>query len=187
MRVVVIEDNATLNQQLCGLLSENGCETLPAKSEREAENILKEHGGSVAIALVDMFLPAKAQNLDDRESGLRLIQLMTKQYPSIVTVVFTGHGDLANAAKCMEAGAFSYCIKGGEPSELLEKIWKAEAKHQRNQSLRNTARDMREDVEQIHKRLTNLIGAIERLSDEVRDPSRGDAQPPLEAEGKHGL
>ena len=106
MQVLIIEDDEQLNRQLSGLLSDSGCSHIPARSEQEAESILQTQGASITVALVDMFLPAKAQNLNSKESGLRLIRLMAKRYPHIVPVVFTGHGDLSNASSCMEAGAF---------------------------------------------------------------------------------
>jgi DNA-binding NtrC family response regulator len=176
MNILVIEDDTKLNESLCTLLSKKGYTPVPAKSEQEAEGALKQHAGAIAIALVDMFLPVKSGNPDDKESGLRLIQLMTTRYQSIVKVVFTGHGDLESADKCMQAGAFSYCIKSDKPDDLLERIKQAEVKYRREQSLREGFRGLREEVEEVQKRLTNLIGAIERLSDEADEVSGDDRQ-----------
>jgi DNA-binding NtrC family response regulator len=180
MQILVIEDDATLNEQLCGLLADNGYDSVPAKSEKEAEDVLNKHGSSIAIALVDMFLPAKAVDLDAKESGLRLIHLMTQRYPSIVKVILTAYGDLANATKCMEAGAFSYCTKDCKPLELLGKIRKAETKFRREQSLGNGIHGLHTEVEKVRESLSNLISSIERLSDEFYDASGNNKQFPTE-------
>ena len=186
MRILVIEDDLTLNRQLCGWISESRYDTVSAKTELEAETVLRYQGGSIDIALVDMFLPAKANGLDFRESGLRLIQLMSRRYPSIVSVVYTGHADLENAARCMEAGAFSYCAKGGKPDELLEKIRKAGIKRLKDQELMKFVREIRWEVEEVHRRLTDIISVIGRISEVVQDTSNEESQPTTEAGDDHG-
>jgi len=138
MRILVIEDNLELNRQLCGYLRENHYDVLAARSEREAVNELRKRGHSIAIALVDLFLPAKAPGLDDRKSGLRLIELMTAHYPWVVSVVYTGYAELENAAPCLESGAFSCWPKGGDPDELLGVLSKAEIKYRKEQSARRS-------------------------------------------------
>jgi DNA-binding NtrC family response regulator len=178
MRVLIIEDDAKLNEQSCKYLTENGYDTIPAKGEEEAEEILKAQGNDIGIAIVDMFLPAKSKDLDDKEAGLRLIQLMTEQYPLIVKIVFTGQGDLDNARKCMEAGAFTYCAKGGDPEELLCKLREAEERNKfalektkgiaRGETLSCGIDALREEMKDTQNRLGNLMGSIERLIDEVQ-------------------
>lgn len=187
MRVFIIEDDVTLRTLLDGLLKDEGYETICADTEQKAENALKEHGSSIALALIDMGLPSKAVDLGDEETGLRLIQLMTKRYPFIIKVVFTGKGDLDNAAKCMEAGAFSYCPKGGSPEKMLDKIRKAEARYLRDQALLHTVGSLKNDVNAIHKRLANIMGVLERVSDELGDAPGDESVHAIDGDSTHGI
>ena len=166
MRILIIEDDKTLNDQLCGLLAGKKFRPIAAMNEKEAEDALSEHGASIAVALVDMFLPSKDSRANDKESGLRLIELMSSQYPWVVKIVFTGNADLTNAAQCMEAGAFSYCEKGEDLEILLHKVRKAEAKYLKDQIVGNGIRNLRIEAEKVRSGLTNLISNIDRLSDE---------------------
>lgn len=185
MYILVIEDDSTLNESVCALLTKNRYTPIPAKSEQEARSALKRHGDAIAIALVDMFLAVAAGNPDDKESGLRLIELMTQRYPSIVKIVFTGHGDLNNADRCMQAGAFSYCIKSHDPDALLAKIKAAAVKCRREQLLREGLRGARNEIIEVSGRLTNLIGTMERLSSKIHETLGDDRQSLAAQEGDH--
>jgi len=172
IRILVIEDDLKLNRNLCGILQEKGYDVQAARSERKAEQKLRKSGVAIGIALVDMSLPVKVGLPDDGEAGLRLITLMTERYPWIITIVYTGHGAIGNASRCMEAGAFSYCPKGGDPEETVGTIKKAEAKYKKAQPYWKTIREMEKKIDRIRNDLINVTGTLDRLPDQLADMQR---------------
>jgi DNA-binding NtrC family response regulator len=174
MKILVIEDDIGLMEQLCGWLEENGYQTLNAKDEQMAEDMLMQYGDLINIALVDMYLSPKENGLNYRESGLRLIQLITTKYPFLDTIVNTGNADFENSMKCMEAGAFSYIIKGESPDRLLNAIQRAEEKQGKNRQLLEAMDDFRTDLKKVVDLLHKLMGGIQRIQDEYQKTPHRD-------------
>lgn len=125
MKVLVIEDDSGLMQQLCGLLTDLGYTTLQAKDEQEAEQVLVEHGDDISVAIIDMKLPSKLRSLEDSESGLRIVQLLASTRPDIILIVHTGFETFDDAMKSVEAGASYYIVKGDEPDLVLKIVARA--------------------------------------------------------------
>lgn len=125
MKVLVIEDDDDFRSKEVEALIRHGYDVIQASSEKEAVNLLHIQNKEFGIALVDLFMEAEM-------SGLNIIQLIRDQYPWIVTVVVTGYDEVAKAANCMEAGAFSFVRKnhiGSEDGDLLDVIERAKKRH----------------------------------------------------------
>jgi DNA-binding NtrC family response regulator len=168
MRILVIEDNKALAEQLCGWLQEKDNKTISAHNEQEAEDILSTKGNTIQVAIVDMFLPPKENGLNYRESGLRLIKLMNNKYPYIDSIVNTDYAEFENSLQCMEAGAFSYINKGDDPNRLLNVIQRAQEKQRKNQQMANAVNNLSLDVDKAVGLLHDIMGALGRIQDEFR-------------------
>ena len=110
---------------------------------------------------------------------MKLVGLISERYPSIVSIVVTGHGDFDNAIKCMQAGAFSYIMKGESPPGLItEMVKKAVAYGVKNAIAyggRSPVRVSREVVSDINEKIGVLLcalhdvqEAIQRMADELQ-------------------
>jgi len=167
MKVLVVEDNPTLAEQICGLLADMGYEAVEARDERTAESILAESGSSYAIAVVDMKLPAKSKDLSVGEAGLRVIRFLAQQYPAVLSIVHTGHEEFSNAMKCIDEGASFYLVKASEFG-LLRKTVKRAAEMWREREKLKRAESA---VSRIYSSLPILVGkldAVDALSGDIR-------------------
>lgn len=178
MKIVIIEDDEKLSKAISGLLVDNGYGTLFALNELEAETILENNFKEIAIAVVDLWMPPKKSSLDHRESGLRLIKLINEKYPSIVSIVHTGHEDLANAVKCMEAGAFSYTGKGefklllpfiNRAFEKFNEKIKLKKKQEITERVSENLIRFQDNIENIVDSIRNLSASIQRIQDEINE------------------
>jgi DNA-binding NtrC family response regulator len=183
--LVIDNDDQYLNAQ-CRWLEHEGHGTRRAATSKQARSILEKEHQSIAIALVDMYI-------EEKESGLELIKLMTREYPWVVSIVVTAYADLANAARCMEAGSFSYLPKGVTPPELLrETLKKAEdygRLHQVTDRVESALRPLETGLEQLAEVTSELSCVLQRILDELkllRPPSAGPGSDPSMPKVEHG-
>jgi DNA-binding NtrC family response regulator len=177
MKILIIEDDPDLSIQLCGLLNDCDFETLSAKDEKEAIDVITKENMDISIAIIDMFLPPVEQKFDFKESGLRLVRFIEEKYPTIISIVHTGNSDHTNAALCIEAGAFSYIEKGGEPKLLLETIKRASIRYKdkvQEQIMKKFLKELPEKIEKVNQSINILFeqtedfhSFIERVMDEL--------------------
>jgi len=156
MKILVIEDEQDLARNVCGLLNDHDYETLQATSEKEADQVLRDHGKEIMIAIIDMKLPAK-KGLDVNESGFRIIQFLSKYFPEIISIVYTGYETFENAMKCIENGALYYLVKGGESELLLKVVKRAQSAHQ----LKAKHEKMQDAISRIWKNMPLILSKLE--------------------------
>jgi DNA-binding NtrC family response regulator len=120
MKIFVIEDDDDYRNKECSYLRQKGYEVLEANGEKDAREILAKEAKDIGIALVDL-------TLEERHSGLKLIEFMKEKYPYIVPIVVTGLEDTETAIHCLsQRKAFDYIIKAKmNPNYLLQIIEKA--------------------------------------------------------------
>lgn len=114
MRLVIVEDDSILQENLSRLLSgEREITVLGAYgSAEEALQNLKRL--SPNILLVDLGLPGM--------SGLELIRKVKAEFPAVEIMVHTIFEDKENVFSAIKAGASAYILKGSSPRELVEAI-----------------------------------------------------------------
>jgi DNA-binding NtrC family response regulator len=162
-RILIIDDEDFADIQ-AEYLKDQGYETTAEHTVESAEERLKDSGSEVDIALVDMYMG------QDKKAGLELVNLMSEQYPWIVSVVVTGHGGVNNAVLSMQAGAFSYIEKGESPQALItETVKKAVAYGEKFPARvgRDWASDLSAKVGVLQRALHGVQEVIQRAADEV--------------------
>lgn len=121
MQILFIEDDVQLLDSTSLRLKETmNCKVIKALSPEEGMKLFEELLNSINLVITDMHFGSK-----DPNGGLRIIQfLQGKQFEYVPVIVLTGFGEWRNVAECMEAGAFSYVLKGRAEtfSELIQKI-----------------------------------------------------------------
>jgi CheY-like chemotaxis protein len=107
-RILVIEDEMSINDLLCMNLEIAGYETVGYLDGNEAyEAIIQDH--AFQCALVDIMLPGR--------DGYSLLPKL-KQY-EIPVIFLTAKGDIASKIKGLKDGAEDYIVK---PFEMLEEL-----------------------------------------------------------------
>lgn len=112
-KVLIIEDDRSLNQLLVDYLQQMGCEVVGAETGAEARDYLAAH--SPDLILLDIRLP----DCDGFE-------LLVDFAPQVAVIVITAYGAVDQAVKAVRAGASDYMVKpvGFQALELaLERVF----------------------------------------------------------------
>ena len=110
-RILVIEDEMSINDLLCMNLEIAGYETVGYLDGNEAyEAIIQDH--AFQCALVDIMLPGR--------DGYSLLPKL-KQY-EIPVIFLTAKGDIASKIKGLKDGAEDYIVKPFRTRELISRI-----------------------------------------------------------------
>ena len=111
-RILVIEDEMSINDLLCMNLEIAGYETVGYLDGNEAyEAIIQDH--AFQCALVDIMLPGR--------DGYSLLPKL-KQY-EIPVIFLTAKGDITSKIKGLKDGAEDYIVKPFLPQELILRIY----------------------------------------------------------------
>ena len=126
-RILVIEDEAAINDLICMNLEIAGYEPAPFFDGAEFSSHLKEHHG-YDLALLDIMLPGK--------DGFELLEEL-KAY-DIPVIYLTAKGDLPSKVKGLRSGAEDYIVKPFEMLELLVRVDKVLSRFQKDtEEIRN--------------------------------------------------
>lgn len=106
--VLVVEDEAYVRDSLLELLRSRGFVASAAGDVPEALSILER--SPVDVVLTDYRMPGL--------SGLDLIRKIQASSPEVPVVVLTGHGNVAAAVECLQAGASDFILKPADPGAL---------------------------------------------------------------------
>ncbi len=109
-RVLVVEDNAALAENVAEMLRDEGAEVLLAYDTEDAEQQALEHGFDLAI--VDIRLAGNA-------SGLDLVPRLRRHSVHGEIVLMTGNATLDSAIQAIRRGVYAYIPKPFEPDHLV--------------------------------------------------------------------
>lgn len=112
MRILVVEDDCALRQQLCEHLTKTGYVVDAAGDGAEGEYLGREFAFDAAV--IDLGLP----QLD----GLELIRRLRQAHQTFPIIVLTARGHWQDKVHGLEAGADDYLAKPFEMPELLARL-----------------------------------------------------------------
>lgn len=115
MKILIIEDNPTLQGVLREILEPLGEEILSAYTGEEGLKILKEE--EIDLVLLDLMLP--------KITGLEVLDQIKKDFESIPVIVITAYASIDTAIDAMKRGAFHYIPKPFKNEEILIQVKKA--------------------------------------------------------------
>jgi DNA-binding NarL/FixJ family response regulator len=110
---VVADDHPAIRSAVKELLSAEGIEVVAVARE-----------GTEALAAIEKYRPEVAL-LDLRMPGLSGVEIarrLKRSSPGTAVVVYTGHGDRAQLADALDAGARAYVLKEAPLQDLLRAI-----------------------------------------------------------------
>lgn len=148
MRLLVIEDNRELAENLSEIFAEAGHEVRCVSSGAEA---LEAGADSFDIALVDVRLPDT--------TGTSLLPKLKEMSPEAEVIVTTGNADLASAIEAVRGGAFAYLTK---PVDLRELVLNVDRALERVQ-LRRLSESLRRELELSERRHRDIVETVQAM------------------------
>ncbi len=149
-RVLVVDDEKTVQYVLTTLLQQEGYETESAGSAEEA--LAKLERGPIAVAFLDIVLPGM--------NGLNLLDRIKERDPDAEIIVMTSQSSAKTAIEALRKGAYDYIDK---PVELDHVIAVAErAASQRRLRLEN--RRLQEEQVRQNKALEEVVKRLGSLN-----------------------
>ena len=112
VHVLVVEDDARLNQIVCASLNAAGYAAHSALSAQQAFDIL--YAGSIDVIVSDIMMPGV--------DGFELVQSVRSVNRTIPILLMTARDDLAAKQRGFRAGIDDYMVKPIEVDELLLRI-----------------------------------------------------------------
>lgn len=156
MKVLVVDDEDIVCEFMTEILGELGCRVSVAKSGEEG--IEAFHRDAHDVIIVDKNLPGI--------SGLDVIRRAKEIDPNVEAIIITGYASLESARLAVSLGVAGYLLK---PFESLDKVREAiqfslkrraekerqkkllEEQVERMKTLENKYRELREELERIHR------------------------------------
>ncbi len=155
MKVLIIDDEASIRESISEILSDENISSKTAKSLEEAKKILlKEY---FPVILLDIWL--------EDGSGIDFIDTIKELSPNSSIVMITGHGGIELAVQSIKKGAFDFLEKPLSIEKLLNVIEKAHKEHIKNKLESSTQEDL-------------IIGespAIKELKEQIKKIARSNA------------
>lgn len=114
LRTYIVEDNATIRENLIGTLEElASIEALGwAETENEAKTWLSQHDGQWDLAIVDLFLK--------QGSGLGVLEACRGRAPGQRVVVLSNYATSDMRKRCLQLGADAVFDKSNEIDALVD-------------------------------------------------------------------
>jgi two-component system, OmpR family, response regulator len=114
LHAYLVEDNATIRENLAGALEELTCVRIAGSSgtEDEALDWLTRHAERWDLAIVDLFLKSG--------SGMRLVQRIGRRRPTQKVVVFSNYANASVRKRCAQFGVDAVFDKSTETDALVD-------------------------------------------------------------------
>jgi DNA-binding NtrC family response regulator len=149
--ILVVDDKASARKILQQRLGRDGYSILEAEDEDAAGDCLKNN--SVDLILTDV-------RMKEHDSGVELLRIVKKDYPSIPVILITAFGTVNQAVQAMKEGADDYIERPYNTEALMAKIEKA---LQRRQLVEENI-FLREELH-LKGDFTDIIGKSKKLHD----------------------
>ena len=111
-KILIIEDDADINNVLRELLAQNGYLTESAYSGTEA--IMRFAAEKYELVLLDLMLPGK--------NGLEVLEVIRQQGSFVPVIALTAVNDKVSIVELLKSGADDYITKPFDADELLARI-----------------------------------------------------------------
>ncbi|ARN75463.1 response regulator transcription factor [Oceanicoccus sagamiensis] len=112
MRILIVEDEANIRQQLAESMQQNGYATDTAQDGKEGLYMVEEYPYDLAI--IDLGLP--------EVSGIELIKALRQMGKTFPVLILTARSDWQDKVEGLEAGADDYVVKPFHIEEVSARI-----------------------------------------------------------------
>lgn len=115
--ILIVDDEADIRELVSGILEDSGYKPSVASSYIEASETIKKLPPNLII--LDVWLG------DGEREGMRLLELVQKDYEYIPVIMMSGHGTIQTAVTAIQRGAYDFIEKPFDSARLLTSITKA--------------------------------------------------------------
>lgn len=115
--ILVVDDELDIRELVSGILEDNNYDTKTAGSYIEAEEAIRKKRPNLVI--LDVWLGES-----DRD-GLRLLELIKKDYEYVPVIMMSGHGTIETAVSAIKKGAHDFIEKPFDSMRLITSVEKA--------------------------------------------------------------
>jgi two-component system response regulator HydG len=139
MRVLVVDDEATICQALSAWLTKEGYHVETAASGPEA--LACQADRQFDLYLLDIKMPGM--------DGLEVLAKIREEQPGATVIMITAHGSIQTAVEAMKRGAVEYLCKPFDPDELsllMERVAANKALREENEALREQLLERQETL-----------------------------------------
>ena len=112
MRVLIVEDELAIRQQLATALKDKHFAVDTADDGSEAQYLISEHPYDLAI--IDLGLPSL--------TGIELIHWLRQQQKTFPVLILTARSNWQDKVEGLEAGADDYVTKPCHPEEIIARV-----------------------------------------------------------------
>jgi putative two-component system response regulator len=155
VRILVVDDEATVRKLLCQRLSREGYQCEEAGGGDEALAKLKANPADLMI--LDIKMPGK--------SGMELLPEIKAAYPDTAVIMATALNDINISIQCMKEGAYDYICKPFNLAEVVMSVDGVLEKQRLEREIREYQQYLEEKVEEQTKEIRKVfLGAIEALA-----------------------
>ncbi|MBI5574307.1 MAG: response regulator [Elusimicrobia bacterium] len=164
-KILAVDDEIEILKFIEKALTKNGYFVKTTTNPFEVVDILKNDDFDIAI--VDLRMP----DID----GMKLLEIIKKDFPEIEVLIITAHATIETAIECLKKGADDYLIKPFEIKELLMTVEKTlEIQKLKSQLVSMKEMDKLKDEfisiisHELKTPLMAISGAVEILSDQIK-------------------
>jgi putative nucleotidyltransferase with HDIG domain len=155
VRILIVDDEATVRKLLCQRLSREGYQCEEAGSGDEALAKLKVN--SADLMILDIKMPGK--------SGMELLPEVKASYPDTAVMMATALNDINISIQCMKEGAYDYICKPFNLAEVVMSVDGVLEKQRLEREIKEYQQYLEEKVEEQTKEIRKVfLGAIEALA-----------------------
>lgn len=115
MKIMIVEDNALLQQNLQFLLDGEAQMNVTVVADSAEEALLLFNEADVDVVICDLGLPGMG--------GVELIAELRHRAPSVQIIVNTVYEEHETVFDAIRAGASGYILKGSSPRELVDAVY----------------------------------------------------------------
>lgn len=176
MNILLVDDEEDIHWSVGEFLTDFGHEVTSAKDGREALRIL-DGNSNIELVFSDIRMPG----LD----GIKLLQNIQLQFPSIPVILMTGHGDENIAMEALQNGAYDYLKKPVKLKELLSYIKRIEDRKKMEEQILGESEGIRVQPDQNEYRdqivamkssMENYITCVEKYKHLVDELAGADEE-----------
>lgn len=150
VRVLVVDDDASVRDVLVAVLSEEQYDVLASECAESALEVVRDLAPEIVIS--DMKMPGR--------DGLWLLDSLQREHPHIGVVMLTGFGDMETAVECLRRGAADYVLKPPRVLDLVRSIERAVARRQAQLDRVRYQNELENRVREKTSELTNALGDV---------------------------
>jgi two-component system, NtrC family, response regulator AtoC len=120
LKILIADDEKELRESISATLQHMGFETVLAADGEEA--VVRAREEDFSIAILDVNMPGL--------TGIQALRQIKENDPSVLVLVITAHGNVADAVEALKEGAFNYIEKPLKETHLRDLVERASKTHQ---------------------------------------------------------